>query len=149
MMLVNIYKRERVLLLFPVDYVEEETLRFLYDLLADRDPWANISHRQMPEWDSHVQFVMSMPYAAWYTAWPDNVAEPVGTVYLTHDDEIGVHMARKYQSKGYGREAVRVLMTLHPRARYLANIAPANIHSQRFFRKLGFEPLQHTYEFRE
>lgn len=116
---------------------------FLYALLAERDPVASISHRKMPTWAQHVAFVRSDPYAAWYIIGPG-----MGAIYLTRQDEIGVHLRRDRREQGIGRKAVEALMRLHPRPRYLANIAPGNTGSHRFFERLGFSCIQHTLELR-
>ena len=39
---------------------------FLYELLKTKDPIANISHKKMPSYDEHVNFILSNPYAIWY-----------------------------------------------------------------------------------
>lgn len=115
--------------------------RFLYDLLADRDPVVSISHRTMPTFDEHLAFIRSMPYAVWYIIWPQ-----IGSIYLTHRDEVGIHIRRDKQGLGIGQNAVKELMLLNPRPRYLANIAPGNAGSLRFFERLGFTCIQHTLE---
>jgi RimJ/RimL family protein N-acetyltransferase len=115
---------------------------FLYDLLADRDPAANISHRDMPTFDDHRKFVESRPYKAWYLVWTD--AEPVGATYLTHANEIGIFILKAHRGNGYGKQAAHILMQMHPAKRFLANIAPGNPRSLAMFGALGFEFLQHT-----
>ena len=116
----------------------------LYQLLKERPPAANISHRAMPTWDEHKRFVASRPYDAWYLiAYPDEV---VGAVYLTPADEIGVFVFKKFQGRGHARQAIEALMKAHPRERYLANIAPGNDPSLNLFKKLGFIHIQETYE---
>ena len=39
---------------------------FLYELLSERNPNANISHKKLPTYKQHVKFVMSKPYFKWY-----------------------------------------------------------------------------------
>ena len=46
--------------------VSEKDLRFLYNHLKDRDPIAYISHKSMPSYREHVEFVLSKPYSYWY-----------------------------------------------------------------------------------
>ena len=120
----------------------------LYRLLEERagNTQINISHLTMPSWEGHCQFVLSHPYAHWYVIWsPD--ADEAGAVYLTKDDEIGVFIFRAYQGRGYGPEAVREIMRLHQRPRYLAHINPLNIPSIEMFTHMGFDQIQSTYEF--
>lgn len=116
----------------------------LWSLLKERPPEANISHRKMPTRNEHDRFVNSRPYKAWYLL--RNGEEFVGSVYLTDRDEIGIFIFKAHQGNGYGRQAVEMLMARHKRDRYLANVNPANAKSISLFRKLGFVPLQMTYE---
>jgi RimJ/RimL family protein N-acetyltransferase len=116
----------------------------LWQLLSERTPEVNISHKAMPTWEQHVAFVASKPYQHWYMvdAGEDDF---VGAVYLTHQREIGVGILKRYQGRQYGPMAVRLLMERHP-GRFLANVSPRNFRSQELFREMGFQILQFTYE---
>ncbi len=116
--------------------------KLLFQLLSEREETTNISHAKMPEWDKHVGFVDSHPYEAWYFIGP----EPVGACYLTKQNEIGIFIFKDHQGKGHGPKAVKALMELHGKRRYLANINPRNEKSAALFAALGFKPVQHTYE---
>lgn len=100
----------------------------------------------MPSFEQHLAFLASDPYAAWYVIW--NYAGPIGSIYLTRQDEIGLFLSKPWKGLGIGAEALRRLQALHPRGRYLANIAPTNPGSAEFFMKQGFRMIQHTYELR-
>src|SRR5262249_40603137 len=103
-------------------------------------------------WADHVSFFYSHPYSAWYALehYKDTeIRYIVGSIYLTRYDEIGIHILTDFQGKGYGKTAIELLMEHHPRSRYLANIAPGNERSFRFFDKLGFQTLQVTKEFKK
>lgn len=117
---------------------------FLYDLLVQRDPIANISHnpKEMPTFDQHRRFVDSRPYRAWYVIYADDA--PIGAVYLTQQNEIGVSISNGHRGCGYGKQAVYLLMKMHPGKRFLANIAPGNARSLAIFEKLGFELVKLT-----
>jgi RimJ/RimL family protein N-acetyltransferase len=128
-------------------YSSPEALRILYQLLEERSPEVNISHRELPAWESHCAFVASRPYTAWYLI--DIEGTPVGAIYLSRMDEIGVFILRAHRGNGYGKRAIVMLMEHHPRKRFLANINPANVRSAAMFRDLGFERIQETYEKRE
>lgn len=130
--------------LFAVDPAKDAM--FLYWLLGERKPSESISHRAMPSVEDHEQFVASDPYAAWYIIEVEGTQ--AGAVYLTRNDEIGVHVARRFRHMGIARAAIDALMRMHPKPRYLANINPANERSRRLFEWLGFRQIQHTYELR-
>lgn len=118
--------------------------RFLYELLAERDPTVNISHRKMPTFEQHRDFVESRPYKAWYVVFHDD--HPIGATYLTEQNEIGIFICKVHQGRGYGKLAILALMNLHPEKRYLANIAPGNSRSMAMFERLGFGLIQLTFE---
>ena len=124
-------------------YEAPPSIDTLYQLLKERPPAANISHRGMPTWEEHKRFVGSRPYEAWYLVVDRD--DVVGTVYMTRANEIGISLFKKYQGRGHARRAIEALMKAQPRARYLANIAPGNDASLSLFKKLGFTHIQETY----
>lgn len=136
-------------------YPSEPALQYLYQLLAEREPHMNISHKTMPTPEEHERFVRSDPYKAWYliTRVEDETlhdaierpAEYVGAIYLTHNNEIGLQIERNYQGYGHGTDALDLLMDRHE-GPFLANINPLNSDSIKFFRKHGFKLIQETYK---
>ncbi len=118
--------------------------RFLYELLRERDPSINISHRKMPSFEAHTRFVNSQPYKAWYIVHVED--EPIGSAYLTKENEIGIFISKAHQGHGYGKQAICLLMRLHPAKRFLANISPRNARSITMFEGIGFDLCQHTFE---
>ena len=124
--------------------VTEKDLRFLFELLKERDPSVNISHLKMPTYNEHVNFVLSKPYSKWYIIYYGK--NKVGSIYLSKQHEIGIFIKKTFFMKGIGTDALKLLMELNPRERFLANINPKNKKSIEFFKKNGFEILQHTYE---
>ena len=118
---------------------------FLYELLEERGPEVNISHKRMPTWAQHVRFVSSSPYPFYKIIYDHG--RKVGVCYLTISNEIGIFISRKWQRMGYGKDAVRKILELYPRSRLLANISPSNTKSQALFKNLGFTLIQYTYEF--
>ena len=124
--------------------ISQEKLCFLYALLGEREAHQNISHRKMPTFEEHVEFVKSGPYAAWDVIVQDG--ELVGSIYITYDNEIGIHVSRKWIGAGVGSDALEAFMKKNPRNRYLANINPDNVGSIKFFERHEFKLLQLTYE---
>ena len=126
-------------------YEKQDRHRVLYNLLKERDAVTNISHRKLPSWDEHVQFVESHPYKAWYFI-QGATEEIIGSCYLSHQNEIGVFIFKSRQGKGDGQATIKALMNAHGPGRYLANINPHNERSLGVFAKLGFKKIQETYE---
>ena len=149
--------------------------RILFDLLLERstedDPYVNISHRKMPTWINHCNFVASKPYWKWYlieaVSW-DNLEkhielEPgsvnyataiIGTCYITRRNEIGIVLLSHYRGTGFGVKAVNELIRKHKplkeipgirSGRFIANINPTNEKSIWLFTKIGFTHLSETY----
>lgn len=123
--------------------VKRSDCSFLYNLLKERDPRANISHKKMPTFEQHVKFVLSKPYSKWYVIVKSG--KSVGSVYLTKNNEIGIFIKKDLQDKGIGHTALNLLIKKNPRDRYLANVSPKNKKSIRFFKNNGFRLIQHTY----
>jgi len=126
--------------------VSEKDLRFLYKLLKEREPSTNISHRKMPTFNEHVNFVLSKPYSKWYIIYYGK--KKIGSIYLSKQNEVGIFIKKAFFMKGIGTDSLRLLMELNPRERFLANINPKNKRSIEFFKKNKFKILQHTYELR-
>lgn len=132
-------------LLFDV-YDDENRYQVLLNLLATRKPRQAISHKAMPSWEQHVEFVDSRPFAAWYFIEDadDKACRYVGACYLTTRREVGLFLFPSRQGKGWGRRALEELRRLHP-GPLLANIAPRNTESADFFMDAGFRKIQETY----
>ena len=125
--------------------VNSSDYRFLFNLLKERDPRANISHKKMPTFSEHVKFVQSKPYSKWYIIVDEN-QNRMGTIYLTKKNEVGIFIKKEYLKKGIGSIALQTLIQKNPKSRYIANINPKNQKSKSFFKKHGFEPFQISYE---
>ncbi len=127
--------------------VKKSDCEFLYDLLNERHPSANISHKKMPSFSQHVIFVLSKPYSKWYVI--EALQKNVGSIYLTENDEIGIFIKTDFHGKGIATCAMNQLMKKNPRSRYLANVNPKNKKSIKFFKNYEFNLIQHTYELKK
>ena len=120
----------------------------LYDLLLERTPEMNISHKTIPTLEEHCKFVRSLPYPFWYLIQLQIPGRPmitVGSVYLTDRREMGIFIFKKHRRQGYARKAIELLLDKHP-GDILANINPNNTRSIKFFEELGAKHIQNTYE---
>ena len=124
--------------------VSKSDHNFLFNLLNQRHPSENISHKKMPTYEEHVKFVMSKPYSKWYIIILDG--KKIGSVYLTHQNEIGIQVVEEVRGKNIAKQALELIMEKNPKSRYLANINPKNKRSIKFFTNYGFKLIQYTYE---
>lgn len=132
---------------------------FLFDVITQRmtEPEVNIS-ATMPSLAAHRAFVKRLPYRCWYLIeeYDQETDWLVGYVSATRRNEIGVVLLKAYRGKGFGAQAIKLLMEMHPplpaipserRGRYIANVAPLNEHSKHLFeKKLGGRLINVTYE---
>ncbi len=125
--------------------LNQSDFQFLFNLLKERDPDVNISHKKMPIYSEHIQFIKSKPYKKW------NIIEcgrqKVGSIYLSKNNEIGIFLKKQFQGKNISQESLKLFMKMNPKKRYLANVSPKNIVSQKFFKNCDFKLIQYTYEF--
>ena len=124
--------------------VNKADLKFLFEMLDEREKNVNISHRAMPTFEQHKKFVLSKPYSKWYIIVQNK--NKIGSIYLSKQDEIGIFLKKKLYNEGIGTIALKLIREKNPRKRYLANINPKNKKSIQFFKKNNFKILQHTYE---
>ena len=123
--------------------VTADDAEFLFDLLKQREGTVNISHKSLPDWEEHLQYVKKHDYQSWDIIWVENTR--IGNIYLTKNDEIGIFIDKKLQFHGYGSKALEEFMKKNGKKRYLANINPTNYKSIQFFGKHGFTHIQNTY----
>ena len=124
--------------------VTNSDVKFLFDLLKERDPRVNISHRKMPTYSQHTKFIKSKPYSKWYIILKSK--QEIGSIYLSKNDEIGIFLSKKFQGKNVGNSALNELMKKNPRKRFLANVNPKNKKSISFFKNNNFKLIQYTFE---
>ena len=123
--------------------VTADDAEFLFDLLKQREGTVNISHKSLPDWEEHLQYVKKHDYQSWDIIWVENTR--IGNIYLTKNNEIGIFIDKKLQFHGYGSKALEEFMKKNGKKRYLANINPTNYKSIQFFGKHGFTHIQNTY----
>lgn len=97
----------------------------------------------MPTWTRHVSFWESKPYEEAYIIYED---KPMGFIYLSDINEVGIFIEEKYHRQGIASKALELLLVKHKGERVLANVNPRNQNSIDFFTGLGFKHIQNTYE---
>lgn len=123
-------------------YSTKESLQILYDLLKEREPFQNISHKSMPTWDEHLAFFSSKPYAHWYLVEHDG--EFVGSIYISKQRELGRFLFKKHTGKGLMHEAFKLLHAKHP-GKFIGNVAPGNRPAQKQVENEGWNLVQYVY----
>ena len=126
------------------------SIELLYNLLAERDPVANISHKTMPTMAEHFKLWRGRPYLDWMLIRERNGAENHGGIvhgacYVSKQHEVGIQIFKRSQGKGYAKEALTLLLERHRGARLIANVNPMNEVSAKLFRGFGFRLAQYTY----
>lgn len=134
-------------------YEDLGAIEFLWDLLAHRDfDTVTLSHREMPSIGEHIEFVMSKPYKSWHIIYADDCMYNdgrVGSIYLSHKNEIGIFIANYWQRRGAATWAIGQLGLLHPSVdEFYANINPRNKPSIMLFTSLLFQDYQRTMRYR-
>jgi len=135
---------EKMQLSISLKSVTNSDTKFLFDLLEERNPRVNISHKKMPTYNQHTKFIKSKPYSKWYIILKSK--QKIGSIYLSKNDEIGIFLSKKFQGKNVGNFVLNELMKKNPRKRFLANVSPKNKKSIEFFKKNGFKLIQYTFE---
>ena len=126
-----------------IKIVKKSDYSFLYELLSKRKFYENISHTKKPTYTKHLKFVTSKPYSKWYIIYSSD--EKIGSIYLTKQDEIGMHFKEQYNKKIY-YDVLENIIKKNTRHRYLININPKNTRMKDFIKNQGFRLIQHTYE---
>ena len=124
--------------------VSNNDIMFLYKLLKNRNPNANISHRSMPTYKEHEKFVLSKPYSKWYIIFLGN--KKIGSAYLTNLNEIGLHLKREFDLDTIKKQILNIVYNKTKKTKYFVNISPKNKKQIEFFKKNNFRLIQHTYE---
>lgn len=75
-----------------------------------------------------------------------NGHDKMGFVQILKNNEVGYFVDPKYQGRGIGTEAVKILMELNPRSRHFATINNRNEASIKLIKKLGFKPKATIFE---
>lgn len=118
---------------------------FIYQLIKEFfKKNLNVTYLKMESFDEFTKR-LSMPNDKNYII-KDQTNEKLGFVHIMANNEIGYFIVPKFQNKGIGIEAVRLLLDLNPREIYFATIHNDNISSIKLVEKLGFQPKGTIYE---
>jgi hypothetical protein len=120
--------------------VSEKDYKFLYDLLKNRNPKENISHRDMPTYREHLRFIKNHTYSKYYIIYIEDIR--IGRVYITEKGEIGISLLKKYNRL---KKILFKNFSFHPLVKFV-NVSPKNKLDQKILKSLGYKIIQYTYE---
>ena len=122
---------------------------FLYELLKIRE--YSISHKKMPSFQSHKNFVLNNPYSQWFILKYDEVY--VGSLYINMDNSVGIHFLTEYR-----HIAINYLKSFEDRFKPLKgipsirskffsfNISPKDNYMAELLIENGYQVKQVTYQ---
>ena len=122
--------------------VTVENADFLYEMLKERDSTTNVTHKELPSFNKHLEFIKSNPYDVWYII--EIESKQVGHIWLDNADRIGWFTKKEFKGFGFVIPAFEELKRLHKRKKYLGEVNPNNFESQNLLTKLKFV-LKNTY----
>ena len=122
--------------------ITENDAEFLYDMLKERDATINVTHKKLPTFVEHLEFIKSDTYDAWYIILVES--KRVGHIHIYNDDTIGWFIKKEFKGLGFVIPAFEELMRLHKRKKYLGRVNPKNYEAQNLLIKLNFV-LKNTY----
>jgi len=124
--------------------IEIKDNRFLFQLLSERKLNENISHKKMPSYLQHVEFVASKPYKKWHIIYDKN--KKIGSIYISKQNEIGLFFKTNEWKHEIANKCIKLLMKINNEKRYLVNVNPKNKKMVNFYKKNDFKLIQHTFE---
>ena len=128
----------------------KEDSQLLYEILKERDKKNNISHKIMPTFKEHINFVKSSPYRYWFFIKKAN--NLIGSTYITYNNEITVILLKK--NKNNFINTLKLILTHIKPLRGIAsrrnqnftlNLAPNNRFYIDILDKLGQKKIQETF----
>ena len=106
-------------------YKTRNAVAVLMALLKEREKHVSISHHRVPAAKEHLKFVRSRPYKSWNLILEGS--EPVGAVYLSYQNEIGLFIFKKYRCEAFFGEYQSAKSSLNPFFR-TARFSPHSEH---------------------
>ena len=133
-----------------IDVYNDTMVQFMYELLLER---YEVNHINIPgethgvsvdqdtpptppTYEEHIKYIRGDRYKHLYY-W-EVMKIPVGIVFLTKDNEIGVFVKNEYQDVGYGGKMLLAIIKKHPDLTMIARINPKNQKIIKIVLKLGF-----------
>ena len=127
----------------------DEQIDNLYNLLKKRN--FTISHKNLPSYNFHKQFVLENPYRYWYLITYEK--KYIGSFYLKKDNSVGINIT--FQNKKILSSILSFLKENHSPSKRSASIIPPyfyinvpsdNMQLQNLLENLGASSIQISYK---
>ena len=134
--------------LIEIDKDNKNHYKILYDILNKRN--FNISHQKETSFEEHMLFVNNHPYRKWFLI--SDEKKFIGTIYLTFENQIGIHFIVKNQI--VAKKTISLIFKMFkplppiPSVRnenFLINISPKNYFIKKILEELDAILIQETY----
>lgn len=129
----------------------KEQIEELYNQLKQRT--FSISHKAVPQYDEHIDFVSNHPYRAWFII--KQTKNVIGTIYVQHDNSIGLNCIDNVTEEQI--EKILSMLTSQlspleavPSARFgefFLNVSSSNIELQDKLKNIGLTESQRSFCF--
>jgi len=134
--------------------VGENDIEVLYEMLKEMLTTLNasVNERPLPPYEDSKKYVMKYLHDNenheidnWYIIIDENNTV-LGSTKISNKNYVSYQVLKKFQNKGLGTSAVKLLMEKHSRDRYFATINRDNDPSMKLIEKLGFKPKATVFE---
>ena len=122
----------------------------LFEILKKRTP--SISHKSLPTFQEHKNFVLNHPYRAWFIV--KNNSDHIGTVYILKNNSIGVNLIK--EKKTATPWVIKEILSKYKplkeiksvrAAEFDFHVSPRNADFVSILEKMGARLAQSTYVF--
>ena len=130
----------------------DKQLKILFELLKSRN--SSISHKKMPSFKDHVNFVKSHPYRKWWLISSiDNDNNILGAVYIGFDNSLGIQFNFEKVNFSASFFFKKIRLSIAPLKEqkskiykdYFVNVSPKNKELINWLKDSGFEEKQKSY----
>lgn len=127
----------------------EEDIEKLYIELSSRT--TGISHKNLPTFEDHSEFVMNHPYLAWYFIHKGD--DLLGTCYVTDQNTIGLNA--KFIVVEDVEKTLAAIKALHKpllgiksvrSSSFTVNVSTRNVKLQEMLESIGAVPIQISFQ---
>lgn len=127
----------------------KEQIRVLFDQLKQRK--FNISHRYLPKYEDHEEFVKNHPYRAWFII--KKLGEIIGNIYVQFDNSIGLNCVDETTEEQI-ENILKILTSKLPPLEgspsirfgdYFLNVSASNLNLQNQLKNIGFVETQRSF----